>query len=251
MSYPRVEVAAVTDVGLQRARNEDSIGIGAWITNSQTASIGNLVFDDEEVVLLTIADGLGGHPCGDRASRLVISALADRRSQMSGTVEIVAAIEEVNSILYSEMLLSPAWTSMGCTLVGLVVSARDVTVFNIGDSPLYEYVSGYLICRTIADAAEGEASTDAPNFVVTSTMGGTPTQTQTVSPHIWSEPLDGPRRFLLCSDGLTNFVSLVEMERVLQEESDNGRAAEQLLDFALAADAPDNVSVVVCTVDGR
>ena len=227
MSYPRVEVAAVTDVGLQRTRNEDSVGIGAWITNSQTASIGNLVFDDEEVVLLTIADGLGGHPCGDRASRLVTSALADRRSQMTGTAEIVAVIEEVNSSLYSEMVLSPAWSSMGCTLVGLVVSASDVTVFNVGDSPLYEYVSGYLICRTIADAEAGEASIN-----------------------IWSEPLDGPRRFLLCSDGLTNFVPLAEMERVLQEEPDNSRAAEQLLDLALAADAPDNVSVVVCGVDG-
>jgi serine/threonine protein phosphatase PrpC len=80
--------------------------------------------------------------------------------------------------------------------------------------------------------------------IVTQTLGGT-TARRRLDPHLHSVVLEPATRLLVCSDGLTDYVHLDEIEREVLSPSSPLRVVEALLRMALVAGAPDNVSVVL------
>ena len=243
-----LSVGAVSDVGLIRDRNEDTVGVNGWTCSTLSSSPQRFEFSGEEVCLLTIADGLGGHPDGDIASRMVVQSLADNRGNMIDTDGILGEILIANDLLYEEMTIAPSRQEMGTTIAGLVVTPDTLFVFNVGDSTVFEYFGGYLVERTRSDGLARSSSKSGPNTVVVATLGGTASEGSDPDPHLWSDRIGDNRRFLICSDGLTNYASIDRMEGIMQAESDDLRASEQLLALAFEQDAPDNVSIIVATL---
>lgn len=243
-----LSVGAVSDVGLNRERNEDTVGVNGWTCSAFTSSAQRFEFSDDEVCLLTIADGLGGHPDGDIASRMVVQSLADNRGIMIDSEGILNEILVANDLLYEEMVIAPSRQQMGTTIAGLVVTQETLFVFNLGDSTVFEYFGGYLVERSKSDGLIPIGSGSVPNTVVSATLGGTASPGIDPEPHLWSDQIGGERRFLLCSDGLTNFALRERMESIMQAEIDDLRASELLLALAFEQDAPDNVSIIVATV---
>jgi serine/threonine protein phosphatase PrpC len=129
---------------------------------------------------------------------------------------------------------------MGTTVVGLLLAADRVVWFNIGDSRLYRCGEGTLRQISIDDVPPGGRT-----GMITQSLGGS-FGFLPVEAHIGSATLAVPSRWLLCSDGLTDMLSLEEIARGM--EAGDEEAAQNLIQAALAAGGHDNISIIIVSV---
>jgi len=234
--------AGATHPGVVRDQNEDAVhpagsGSGA----------GGVV---------AVADGLGGHPAGDVASRLAIDSVAG--SEAADPNQLVAAARQrlVEHIMV-ETEKRPELIAMATTLTLAVLSPTGaVAVGHVGDSRLYLLHEGTLRQvtedHTIAmdmirrgELAPEDAAKDPSWHVMSNWIGF---ERSDVEAHELSvKPGDS---LLLCTDGLSNMISDSEIEEILAESSPVEPRVERLIAAANEAGGLDNVSVVVVEVVG-
>ncbi len=235
------QVWAATHIGSVRGRNEDSYG-ATGLLPSRTD--GNVVTTEivGEPCLAVVADGLGGHPSGDLASRLAVQSVLDAEP---GTAdELVDAVTLANDHLYSAMTDNPDARGMGTTLAALLIGAGGITVVNVGDSAVFEVIDGRLVQLSVDDTPSGaKALPGVPAGFVTQTLGGSLVPVP-VSPHVHADEYAGDRRFLVCTDGLTSYVPLSEIAGAASLVSGE-LAVGDLVDRALVAGGNDNVTVLL------
>lgn len=232
--------------------------------SAQRSHVGNVRRVNEDSVLVrpdlgiwAVADGLGGHQCGDKASRMVVEALSEITSEPDLERLLASArdrLAEVNDSLTQGASDPPAGTP-GSTVASLLVLGASAAVLWAGDSRVYLLRDGTLrrLSRDHSQAEElvqsGLLERDQvvghpASSVLTRAVGGVG---ELELEHVVIDVFPGDY-FLLCSDGLYNEVSEPEMERLLAE-NDCESAAEALLQLALSGEARDNVSVVAIQVE--
>jgi PPM family protein phosphatase len=232
--------AARTDAGRVRSHNEDA------------------VFASPRLV--AVADGVGGHAAGEVASAVAIGALAGlekRRLREPLPAALEAAVREGNATIAFVAGARPATRGMGTTVCAVALHERTLVVAGIGDSRAYLLRDGALRRLTRDDSLvqrlvdegllDDEAARAHPQrSVVTAALDGDPGRAPALT-SLGAQPGD---RVLVCSDGLSDLVdddALAEVLGTLPRE----RAADRLVELALAAGGRDNVSVVVAdVVDG-
>jgi serine/threonine protein phosphatase PrpC len=232
--------AARSHPGLRRHRNEDS------------------VLARPEV--FAVADGMGGHAAGDLASQWTVAAL-DQVAD-AGPVTRLAVLDAVRDA--DERLRRYARRrreDMGTTVCALAVTGAGsggperFGLLNVGDSRAYRLRSGRLLQLTrdhsvvqeLIDAGRITAA-DAPGHperhVVTRSLGSD----EHLDIDWWRiEPMRQDR-YLLTTDGLTKEVTDDGIRSIIGSEPDPHRAADALVDAALARGGRDNVSVIVIDV---
>lgn len=232
-----IVAGAATSPGRVRAVNEDRYLVGETV--------------------FAVADGMGGHAAGARASRLAIDHVAAIDALGTPSRElVVAAVGRANSAILEESDRVPDERGMGTTLVGMVVGdlsrSAHALVFNVGDSRLYEYDAGRLDQVTIdhsevqelldgGQITSTEATTHPHRHVITRAVGSRP------QPPVdtWTLPVSAGATFLLCSDGLTSELTLDAIAAVLARTPDPQQAAERLVAAAEDAGGRDNITAVV------
>lgn len=232
--------AARTHVGLVRAANEDAHVAGPTV--------------------FAVADGLGGHRAGDVASALAVAAMERLGAAESrGPREVLAAVRDARAAIAAAQRHTPGRTGMATTLSGLVVGTDRadgmMMTVNIGDSRVYRMRSGDLeqltvdhsevqemLDRGLIDPAE---AADYPRRnVVTRVLHAIPDTT----PDIWmTRPRPGDR-YLVCTDGLHGPVRNALLTQILRREADPGMAVDVLVEAALVAGGPDNVTAVLIDI---
>lgn len=246
MNHPRGAVAAIhgislTHPGRQRRENQDA--------HTQIKSADFVVF--------ALADGIGSTPGGAMASRLALRSL--RRSLLRCNLLDERALAEgllkANSALLEQGVRAPDLRGMGTTLVALGFCGTELFVANVGDSRAYRLRHGQLVALT-------QDHTVAFELVRSGVL--TPEQGK-VNPvaHLLTRALgtteglevdafrstDRPRkgdRYLLCTDGLHNWVSEDRIAQLLQGEAAQG--AKRLIDESNAAGGSDNITVTVIDI---
>lgn len=245
MTY--IAVSALSHDGLVRDHNEDSLVIGPWtLCATVTENPQTLLFPLGTPLVVAVADGLGGHPSGDLASALVVRKLSQAGPRLVTTDKVRAALDACNAAIYAAAARDERLTAMGSTVAGVVVTPDSMLTFNVGDSRVYAFDPDGLRQISTDDnppLAEGERSTS----VVTQTLGGHG-ESVDVDPHIVDSPLSVERRYLVCSDGLTDLVPDGRIEEVLREHED-GRAVFELWKVAMEAGGVDNVSIAYIRVE--
>ncbi len=232
--------AARTHIGLVRAGNEDAHLAGPTV--------------------FAVADGLGGHRAGHLASALAVEAM-QRLAELPnrGPREVLAAVREARAAIAAAQREVPQRTGMATTLSALVLgtdkAADKMLTVNIGDSRIYRLRQGELeqltvdhsevqemLDRGLLDPSE---ALDYPRRnVVTRVLHAIPDTT----PDIWmSRPLAGDR-YLICTDGLHGPVRDPLLGEILRREPDPTRATDALVEAALGAGGPDNVTAVLVDV---
>ena len=167
-----------------------------------------------ESCLAVVADGLGGHPHGDQASR------AGRRAphleaKPSTTDELTIALHRANDLIYQEMKRTAGSTGMGTTVAAALVHDGGLTVANVGDSQVFELFEGRLVQLSIDDVLRGRSDLPGvPSAWVTQTLGGKVKRT-VIKPHVYEDDVPTQRQLLLCTDGLTNFVPRSQIAEAL------------------------------------
>jgi serine/threonine protein phosphatase PrpC len=229
-----------TDVGLHRGHNEDS----AYRSPR----------------LLAVADGMGGHAHGEVASAVVIAALADLDSSLSGAdltaIDLLAALSAVVPDMRRRIdELAGAdqdLLGMGTTLTALLFDGSRLAVAHIGDSRGYLLRDGALIpitrdhtlVQSLIDEgklteAEGEAHPRRSVLVRALQTGGTADADLTM------RTVRAGDRYLLCSDGLTDMAPIEDIHATLADVEDRDEAISQLIDLANSHGGQDNITCVV------
>jgi PPM family protein phosphatase len=216
-----MEVASRTEVGYVRRRNEDSLLV------------------DESTRVVAVADGLGGHPCGDLASQTAVASL--RRSLADGLPEdgdagdwLTSALLVAHQAVLTEAGDDPDRSGMATTVVVAVVSDEQTTVAHVGDSRAYLLSEAVLRPVTIDHGLGG---------YITQAVG----LDRSMVPDVTHLELRAGDRLLLCTDGLTNMVDDKGVA-VLLGKGDATEATDALVEAALANGGIDNVTVIVVNV---
>lgn len=231
----RLVVGATTDVGQVRDHNED----------------GYLVQDD--IGLVALADGMGGHQAGEVASATALEAL---QAAMRDGRSIREAIEAANVAVYEQAQGDQQLQGMGTTLTAATLSDDGTLLFgHVGDSRAYLLRDGALERVTTdhsvieelvqaGDLTEEQARVDPRRSMITRAIG----LDSAVDVDLYPIPLQAGDRFMFCSDGLTDMVDDVTIEQALAEDSEPAAAAQRLVELANAAGGTDNITVVVVDV---
>ncbi|MFT4124066.1 MAG: protein phosphatase 2C domain-containing protein [Microbacteriaceae bacterium] len=232
------EVGAATDIGLHRAVNEDAL--------------------IAEFPVFAVADGMGGHEAGDRASAAVVGALGALVGRRHPDAEDVRATIETAHARVRGIVTSTD-RGAGSTVAGLTVLEPEGQhphwlVFHIGDSRVYRMRAGALEQLTV-DHSLGQQLIDAgllapeelPGYrgrnVITRAVGADDSD-----PDLLTLPIAAGDRMLLCSDGLTREVPDPAIAEQLAGRRPPQQTAEALVGLALAAGGHDNVTVLVVDV---
>ncbi len=227
----------VTHTGYRRAANEDS-----YLA---------------DVPVFAVADGMGGHSHGDRASDAVV-----RRLQAAVDGEFItpeAIVEALNLATWDIHQLDEADHGIGTTVTGVALSLADghpvLTSFNVGDSRVYRFSGNDLVQVTtdhsmvqeMVDSGQlsaEQAEQHPDSNVITRAVGFS------VEPEVDVRvlALEAGMRLLICSDGLTKEVPLERLRLHLAARLSARETANALVDAALAQGGRDNITVIVVDV---
>jgi protein phosphatase len=172
--------------------------------------------------VLMVADGMGGHPHGDAASRLVLRYLVKVIDRLSNPASCAEVIKGANQRLFEIMHEDRDMLGMGTTLVGAVLTAERLTTFNVGDSRCYLFSAGRLIQLSYDDVPEGESNHFGPrrSHALTQALSGASFPVA-IEPHVTVDaPLAAGETLLLCSDGLTDMVTSEVISSTLRTAND-------------------------------
>jgi PPM family protein phosphatase len=233
----QVESAAASDVGRVRAVNEDS-----YLTLPQMA---------------VVADGMGGHACGDVASALTVATFGVL-GQISPLLPetVIGGVAQANRAILEETARLPERQGMGTTVAGVALVDQGGSphwlVFNVGDSRVYRVADGAVLQLTVdhSEVADlvaagtitaADARTHPLRNVVTRSLGTMPAP----APDTWLLPAEPGDRFLICSDGLYAELDDRQIATVLAGAAGLAEGAQALVDAAVDAGGRDNVTVVL------
>lgn len=237
---PRVSLAAATHRGVSRAANQDAAGALGWLV----ADGGGVAVAGPAPapVAIVVADGAGGHPAGDVASRLAVAHVLAAGARVETAEQLGALVRSAHVALHEHMRGDPSTAGMATTVAALVITASSVLVAHVGDSRVYELHPDDVALLTDDDrfASNGSALSQALG-------GGSPEYEPT--PHLWRLACEPGLRFLLCSDGVPGCVSEPTLRRLAAAHDDDAKLVAAVMDAALAAGAPDDVTVVVARVE--
>ncbi len=239
-------VSGKTDVGLVRKLNEDSIGF------------------DESLGLFALADGMGGHACGEVASaELVRTALEILRAgyvqgmkDKAARALIERSIIRANGGIYAAALADPSKKGMGTTAVVALLAGKYLHVGWVGDSRLYIYRKNRLIQITrdhskvqmLVDAKiirPEEAITHPERNVIMRAVGTSPE----VAVDVKTEKLKRNDILLLCTDGICGYVDDPDIGAAISGDPDTERIARDLVQMANDRGGADNSSAIVVRID--
>ena len=230
--------AAATDQGLVRSNNEDAIFVGTR--------------------LFVIADGMGGLPAGELASDILVRALAvvdDMPDTAEPLQDLRAALRTANERIEAAIADDDARDGMGTTVTALLLSGDSMAALNVGDSRCYLVRDGQMTQLTRDDTYvqalvdQGVLTRDDARrhpqraLVTQAVQGGDFEATGRMV------PIRAGDRFLMCSDGLTDYVTDEVIGATLHTQADRETCTAELIRRTLEAGAPDNVSVIVCDVE--
>lgn len=242
----KTESAGLTDIGSRRAHNEDAI------------------FLSDEAGLYLVADGMGGHACGEVASAMAVETLSakfESPDRETASFLLQEAIQEANGRIFqfsqekvkildgSETLTGPG--TVGTTVVALALSGKAASIANVGDSRAYRLRKGRLelLTQDHTLAAMQPPSGKAPLATIPSKLKHILTRAvgveATVKVDLREEGVLPDDLFLLCSDGLTNMVPDARIEEILSSPSSLQSACETLIREANRNGGKDNISCVL------
>lgn len=243
----RVEIAAASDQGRVRKENQD-------FHDHYTPEKGCA---HPKGVLLALADGMGGHAGGQKASRIAVETLVheyykDPDRSIPGCLE--RAVLQANREVLTHAEAHPELRGMGSTLTALVLHKDMACYAHVGDSRGYLIQDGNMTQFTrdhslVADLVRAgvitpeDAKTHPERNVITRAIGMGKSLKVEVAP-LASAPRDG-QVYLLCCDGLHGQVDEATIQATIAEAPDLDAACRRLVELANESGGPDNITVVL------
>jgi serine/threonine protein phosphatase PrpC len=241
MTSLKIDCFGQSDIGLVREVNED-----AWLAQPEKG-------------LFLLADGMGGHNAGEIASATAVHSIAEFYSMDIAQPDALRnAIVSANRRIYEQGSKDSSLSGMGTTISCLVLHKGEASIAHVGDSRIYLLRQGKLRLLTEDHSLTNElldlnviTTEEAGSFpykhILTRALGTHPK----VEASFAKESLVCGDLFLLCSDGLTNFVSDEEIVEILQKNSLLEEKANNLIVLAKNYGGVDNITVLLVKVNEK
>ena len=243
-----MKYAYLSNKGRVRTSNQDYVGI---FKNNQ------------EAVLTIVADGVGGNKGGGVASEMAVSHIGylfetsnvDTVSDASDWLRTQLQIENKKILQTSKHFDN--LNGMGTTIVLALFVAQRVVVANLGDSRCYEFntIEGLKQLSTdhslvnelvkLGEITPQEARNHPQKNVITKTLG----ISESAEPEIKDFDIKNQDEFLLCTDGLTNFVDDNQLSKILGQKDSLETKVNHLIDLANAAGGSDNITALIVQIE--
>ena len=229
-----------SDIGLVRSNNQDSGFAGPN--------------------LLVVADGMGGHAGGDVASSIAVATFAPLNDDSFGADDAVAelerAVDAAQEALVARSAAEPELSGMGTTVTAILRAGSMLAMAHMGDSRAYllrdgeltQVTTDHTFVQHLVDTGKitpEEAEVHPQRSVVMRVLCDFGLGLRPDLSVREGRPGD---RWLLCSDGLSGYVSHDTMRSTLAEVDDPGLCTERLVQLALRAGGPDNITCIVADV---
>lgn len=269
-----VKAFGITDTGKVRSSNEDQFLIAelskrmkVWQTSLPEPK---LQVGEDRAHLFLVADGMGGHQAGERASAIAVAAIeqftlntfrwffaSDSPGAQKVLTQFQSALSEADAKILEEAAGNPELAGMGTTLTMAFQLGPQLCIVHVGDSRAYMYRSGELhqLTRDHTVVAElvrsGAIQPDQVaghhlRHVITNVVGGPHAGVKVEARAFEAQAGD---RLLLCSDGLTEMVTNDAIAAALDAELEPEAAAKVLVAQANDAGGRDNITVVIVRFD--
>ena len=231
--------AARTHIGKVRASNQDAILVCPG-----------------KYGIYGVADGMGGHRAGDVASRIAVEVTEKALKNARPSIALLrSAIQEANLAIYREQQRNPDFSGMGTTMTVIWEDDGRVLLGHVGDSRAYRVrersirqisQDHSMVAEMVRRGAltEEEARVHPYRNIITRALG-TDETVDVDAEELDKQPGD---LFLLCSDGLSEYVQDEGMLYILRKHPALEEAADVLLNMALEGGGRDNISVVLAEV---
>jgi serine/threonine protein phosphatase PrpC len=256
----RLAIGSATTRGRVRDRNEDSLLVQqcTWSNRNQR----------HDIALIVVADGMGGHQAGDRASGLVIRVMCDVLTPLltaalddespDPTDEILAetldrGLQEANRVVRQAAQDNPSWKGMGSTAVALLVWDGKGYISLVGDCRVYHLHAGKLkqitrdqtlVARMVelGQLTPEEAARHPRRNEVAQAIG----KYALLEPARYDISLSPGAWLVACCDGLYAHVDERTLQKEIVKAEVSARAlADRLIDLANKGGGSDNCTVVV------
>ncbi len=223
----------------------------------------------DDLGLVVVADGMGGHNAGEVAAHLAVDAVVecvathaasgaahpygvdDRLSPAANLLR--TSILLANARVLESAVTSHAYAGMGTTVVAACIGNGRVTVAHVGDSRLYLFANGRLRQVTkddswVAVMLERDPGTDPlvlkhhpMRHALTNIVGAR----APADVHVVEEPLAGGERLLLTTDGVHGGLDAKSLEQLLTQTGEVEQASAAIVTAALSRGSRDNCTAVV------
>lgn len=235
----------LSHIGLVRKNNEDN----------------SCVFED--IPLLAVADGMGGHKAGEVASKLALDSLAHYLRENPDNLHtmpdksLLQAFNYANCEVYDYAREhGDEFRGMGTTVTAIIPRGAEIHIAHVGDSRAY-LIRGHEI-KVLTDdhslvnellksggLTEEEAQNHPQRNVLTRAIG----TSLDVEVDSRTESVNNGDIIMLCTDGLFNRLNLEEIKQMAGQEESLGERAKHLVEMALDRGGTDNITVVLYQVE--
>lgn len=238
-----LQVWAASDVGCVRQVNEDALCIGSQVVVMERGWRVRVRLDGNVPRLVAVLDGMGGHRGGAQASEMAARCLAETDPNLEPSAEAAQQVlNAANASIHAQSSRNPLLCGMGATVAALWFGSNGGVCINVGDAKAFREQDGFLEQRSddhaIVTLAGGRQLIQA--------LGGS-AELQAIQPAIREERARHGRRYLLCTDGLTDEVDLDALERAMALPPEE--ALEAMVSAARAAGGRDNITVAIVEID--
>lgn len=232
----------LTDPGIVRSHNEDSVTI-----------VKNMMGER----MMIVADGMGGHRAGEVASGIAVSHLGERFAELStigSKLDAINWLDENVAIINAEIIKyannNSECLGMGTTLVLAILTDEFLIFGNIGDSSgfvlknkkLHKVTKDHTLVNVLVESGElteEEAQNHPKKNVLMRALGAS--EKQELDKFAVETDIDA---ILLCSDGLTNMLSVEQIENILNDDGlDIEEKLTKLIRKCNSRGGTDNISV--------
>ncbi len=275
-----VETHATSHIGRVRKGNEDNYlllnisGAKAWMSSQDPEEfvIESQRFEvDDSGIILAVSDGMGGALAGEVASQMAVETVSkkfldedpERTISPEGTADsLIGTLYEAtlyaNHLIHQQGRSDPQYQGMGATFTGIGISDNTVDLIQVGDSRAYLVRNGNIyqitkdqsLVQQLIDANQisaEEAETHALKNVILQALGAQ-SEIFPVSARLIPHRDD---ILLLCSDGLSNKVGGVDMQKIVLDNLDHLElACAELVKKANENGGEDNITVILAKITG-
>jgi PPM family protein phosphatase len=246
-----LEHAALSDVGLRRANNQDSMAVALAGTRERFLMQGHV---------FVVADGMGAHAAGELASKMaadIVPLTYCKMVDLPRPEALCEAVRDANTQIFNRGQASDDFRGMGTTADTLVLLASGALIAHVGDSRVYRWRGRRIEqltfdhslvweLRAAGHIPDDEIPWHIPTNVITRSLGPNPEVKIDLEGPFPTEVGD---TFLLCSDGLSGQVEDREIGTLLGCLAPKD-AVRALINLAILRGGPDNITAVVARVTG-
>jgi len=265
-----VDVFGMTHRGKVRSENQDhflvcSLSKSVQLHYTSLPDPERLPLEGERLAFMAlVADGVGGHKAGEKASRLATESIVryvshtircyytENPSHEQGFLQqLYDSVMQAHRAVEEEARENVDQGGMATTLTLIMTAWPNAYIVQVGDSRCYRLRAGELeritrdqtVAQALADAGaltQSEADRSQFAHVLTSAIGGSET-----NPVVSQIELDWEDTVLLCSDGLTGHMKDEEIRDALLNLESSEATCRSLVETALERGGKDNITVVI------